>query len=288
MTDLPLPSQPALPLAPPEAPKPSPLARLRRALRMDRPHVAVVRLQGAIGARGPLSDQAVAPLLEAAFGRRPVAVALEVNSPGGSPVQSSLIAARIRRLSEDKKVPVTAFVEDVAASGGYWIAAAADDIVVDRASLVGSIGVIAAGFGFQGAIARWGIERRVHTAGRSKSLLDPFRPESPEDVARLDAWLNQLHDTFIDHVLARRGARLKSDPNLFSGDVWIGDKAVDRGLADAVGHLVPTMKARHGAAIRFRRLGRRRPLLARLGLGAAAEEAVALAEERLLMARWGL
>src|SRR6056297_3317362 len=150
------------------------------------PFVAVVRLQGVIASSSrmtALSDQGTASLIEKAFSRgKPKAVALVINSPGGSPTQSSLIAARIRRLAEEKKVPVHAFVEDVAASGGYWIACAADDIFVDPGSIVGSIGVISAGFGLTGLIDRYGVERRVHTAGKSKSFLDPFKPETPEDV----------------------------------------------------------------------------------------------------------
>ena len=157
------------------------------------PLVAVVRLQGMIAAGGraaSLSDATLAPVIERAFRKgRPRAVALVINSPGGSPVQSSLIAARVRRLAADKKIPVHAFVEDLAASGGYWLATAADDIWLDPASLVGSIGVISAGFGFADLLTRHGIERRVHTAGASKSFMDPFRAEKPEDVARLQAIL---------------------------------------------------------------------------------------------------
>ncbi len=160
------------------------------------PTVAVLRMSGVIasGTRGTLSDQMLAPLLERAFTRgKPDAVALEINSPGGSPVQSSLIGSRIRRLSEEKKVPVFAFVEDVAASGGYWLASAADEIWADESSVVGSIGVISAGFGAHEFLVRQGIERRVYTAGKSKSMLDPFRPEKEEDVARLKSILEDLH-----------------------------------------------------------------------------------------------
>lgn len=253
------------------------------------PVVAVVRLQGAIatGARG-LNNQGLAPVIERAFSRgKPAAVALVINSPGGSPVQSALIASRIRRLAEEKRIPVHAFVEDVAASGGYWLAAAADRIWVDRASIVGSIGVISAGFGLHEMIARIGVERRVHTAGRSKSMLDPFRPEKPEDIERLDAILNDMHATFIDHVKARRGARLKDDPDLFTGAFWTGQGAIDRGLADGIGHLVPKMKEMFGDKVRFRRYGQRRGLLSRLG-GAAVDQAMGVIEERAAYARYGL
>lgn len=253
--------------------------------------VAVVRLTGMIasGGRGSaLSDESVAPLLEKAFRRgKPAAVALLVNSPGGSPVQSSLIGARIRRLADETGVPVIAFVEDVAASGGYWIAAAADEIIVDASSVVGSIGVISASFGAHEFIARQGIERRVHTAGASKSMLDPFRPETDEDVARLRALLDGIHGSFKDHVTARRGAKLPQDRDLFTGDVWIGHGAIEVGLADAVGHLVPVMKARFGDKVRFVPYTLKRGLLRRFG-ATLLHDALAQVEERALYARFGL
>jgi len=255
----------------------------------NRPLVAVIRLQGTIvnSSRG-LDDPGLAPVIERAFARgRPAAVAFEINSPGGSAVQSSLIAARIRRLADEKQVPVFAFVEDVAASGGYWLAAAADEIFVDRGSILGSIGVIAAGFGLDKAIGNYGVDRRVHTAGESKSMLDPFKPENPADVARLQGWLDDLHGTFIDHVKARRGARLADNPDLFTGEVWIGQKAVDQGLADGIGHLVPVMKARFGDKTRFRRYGLRRSLVQRFG-AAMTGDLLALVEERAAFARFGL
>ena len=254
--------------------------------------VAVVRLSGVIAAGGRagsgLSDAGTAALLERAFSRgKPQAVALQLNSPGGSPVQSSLIGARIRRLSEEKRIPVLAFVEDVAASGGYWLAVQADEIWIDPASVVGSIGVIAASFGAQDFIARHGIERRVHTAGRSKSMLDPFRPEKPEDVARLHRLLGQIHTTFIAQVQARRGARLASDADLFTGEVWVGQEAVDLGLADGIGHLVPTLKDRYGKDVKFMVYGPKRSLLQRFGM-ALADDVIGMVEERALFARYGL
>ena len=254
------------------------------------PLVSVVRLQGtiAVGGRGSLSDRAVASQLEKAFSKgKPAAVALEINSPGGSPVQSSLIGARIRRLAEEKKVPVFAFVEDVAASGGYWIASAADEIFVDESSVVGSIGVISAGFGAHVFLQKQGIERRVHTAGKSKSMLDPFRPEQEEDVARLDRLLSELHDTFIGQVTTRRGDKLADDPDLFTGEVWLGRGAVRVGLADGVGHLSEVMKARFGEKVRFRRYEQRRPLLARFG-ATLLRDGIAEIEERAAYARFGL
>ncbi|GAB4265424.1 MAG: S49 family peptidase [Pararhodobacter sp.] len=254
------------------------------------PRVNIVRLQGMIAAdgRGRLSDAAVAPVLERAFrAGRPRAVALVINSPGGSPVQSALIGARIRRLSEDNSVPVHAFVEDAAASGGYWIASAADDIFVDPASIVGSIGVISAGFGLHEAIGKLGIERRVHTAGRSKSQLDPFRPENPDDVERLDTLLGQMHQIFIDHVKARRGARLTGDEDVFDGRFWLGAEAVRLGLADGIGHAVPTLKARYGDKLRLRVFGPKRRFLSRFGLS-LAQDALASVEEAALWARLGV
>lgn len=253
------------------------------------PTVAVVRLQGMIAntQRG-LDDLSLGPVIERAMTRgRPVALALEINSPGGSPVQSSLIAARIRRLAAEKDLPVIAFVEDVAASGGYWLACAADEIWLDRGSIAGSIGVISAGFGLHEAIGRYGVERRVYTAGESKSMLDPFKPENPEDVARLGGWLAELHTYFIDYVKLRRGTRLKDNPALFTGEIWIGHGAVDQGLADGIGHLIPKMKERYGDKVRFRRYGQRRSLLSRFGLSLAAD-ALAQVEERAAYARFGL
>jgi serine protease SohB len=256
------------------------------------PRVAVIRLAGAIGSGGRfgagLNDETLAPVIERAFARgKPVAVALVINSPGGSPAQSSLIAARIRRLAEEKQIPVHAFVEDVAASGGYWLACAADDIWVDASSIVGSIGVIFAGFGFPEFLKRHGIERRVVTAGRSKSLADPFQPEKPEDVARLRALQEPIHAAFIDHVKARRGARLATGADLFNADVWIGQQAVDLGLADGVAHLVPRLRALYGDKVRIVPHGQKRGLMSRLGLSLAGA-VVDAAEDRALWARYGL
>jgi signal peptide peptidase SppA len=253
------------------------------------PFVAVIRLQGMIanGSRG-LDDVSLAPVIERAFSKgKPAAVAIEINSPGGSAAQSSLIAARIRRLAAEKNIPVFAFVEDVAASGGYWLACAGDEIFVDRASIVGSIGVISAGFGLDQAIARYGVERRVHTAGKSKSMMDPFRPEKPEDVERLRGLLADLHDFFIDHVRERRGARLTDNPDLFTGQIWVGAKAIEQGLADGIGHLVPVMKSRFGDKVKFRRYGQRKSLLQRFG-ARLLDDTMSGIEERAAFARFGL
>lgn len=252
------------------------------------PQVAVVRLQGAIasGGRG-LNDAGMADAIEKAFKSKPDAVAIEINSPGGSPVQSSLIAARIRRLADEKKIPVFAFVEDVAASGGYWLAVAADEIYVDRGSIVGSIGVISAGFGLEGSLAKLGAERRIYTAGKSKSMLDPFQPEKPADVKRLKSLLDQLHAYFIDHVATRRAGKLPDGEDLFTGEIWVGEAAIEKGLADHLGHLVPVMKDRFGDKVKFRRYGQKRSFLSRFG-ARVVDDAVAGIEERAAYARFGL
>jgi len=267
----------------------NPLALPARLFRRA-PRVNLVRLQGMIApeGRGRLSDAGIAPLLEKAFrAGRPRAVGLVINSPGGSPVQSALIGARIRRLAEETETPVHAFVEDAAASGGYWIASAADDIHCDPASILGSIGVISSGFGLHEAIAKLGVERRVHTAGRSKSQLDPFRPENPEDIARLDDLLGQMHQVFIDHVKARRGDRLNPETDLFDGRFWLGAEAVRLGLADGLGHAVPVLKRLYGDKVQTRLYGPRRRMLSRFGLS-LAEQAGAAIEESALWARLGV
>jgi len=251
------------------------------------PLVPVITLSGAIttGKRG-LNDARLAPLIEKAFRMKPACVALIINSPGGSPVQSSLIAARIRRLSEGTNVPVHAFVEDVAASGGYWLACAGDKIWVDSSSIVGSIGVIAASFGFSQLMERQGIERRVVTAGKSKSFADPFLPQKPEDVERIRAIQTPIHEAFIAHVKARRGDRLSGD-DLFNADVWVGAQAVATGLVDGVAHLVPKMKEIYGNKVTLLDLGPKQGLLSRFGVSLAGE-ALQAVEDRAAFARFGL
>jgi serine protease SohB len=254
------------------------------------PSVAVIRLSGMIAAsgRGALNDASLAPIIEKAFTKgKPAAVALEVNSPGGSPVQSSLIGARIRRLAEEKDIPVIAFVEDVAASGGYWLAAAADEIYADPSSVVGSIGVISASFGADKFINSYGIERRVYTAGKSKSMLDPFRPENPDDVARLKTVLEDVHTNFIDHVKDRRGAKLAEGQDLFTGEIWLARKAIDVGLIDGIGHLKPILQERFGEKVKLRRYGIKKGFLSRFG-AQMATDAVQGIEERAAYARFGL
>jgi signal peptide peptidase SppA len=271
-----------------------PFARLRGV-----PVVAVVRLAGVIGSFGPwrggLSLAGLAPALERAFAIRGAkAVALAINSPGGSPVQSSLIARRIRALAMEKKLPVLAFAEDVAASGGYWLATAGDEIYADQSSIVGSIGVISAGFGFQEMLQRVGVERRVHTAGSRKSMLDPFRPERPEDVARLEALQREIHDSFKSQVRERRGGRLKGDEEtLFSGEFWSGRRALELGLIDGIGDMRTVLRDRFGDKVRFRLVGAQRGWLMRRLRSSSmpedwARDLIGAVEERALWVRFGL
>ncbi len=282
-------------------------------LRRPQPEVAVLRMTGVIGGFGPLrsgmSLASLEPLIERAFAQpRLKAVALVINSPGGSPAQSALIAKRVRDLAQEKDVPVLAFCEDVAASGGYWLACAADEIFVQPTSIVGSIGVITSGFGFPELMDKIGVERRVYTAGEHKSTLDPFRPENPEDVARLKELQLELHDVFKEMVRDRRGQRLKAEDDLlFSGEFWAGGKSVELGLADSLGELRQVLRDRFGKRVRLRRIQGPKRLLRRLGLGRGRSEAglgvwgggfpapedwaaglMSAAEERALWSRFGL
>jgi serine protease SohB len=247
--------------------------------------IPVIRLTGVIGTmplRGGLTLQGIEPTLAAAFAvKRAPLVALSINSPGGSPVQSSLIARRIRDLATEKGKPVVAFVEDIAASGGYWLALAADEIFVDRASIVGSIGVISAGFGLNGAIERLGIERRVHTTGPRKALLDPFRPEQPGDLEVLRELHGDILASFKALVESRRGGKLALPAEeLYSGRVWSGDKAVAHGLVDGIGELRGILRQRHGERVRLKPMNRQRSWLQRRfgmsRLGPAEQLAAAL------------
>ena len=226
-------------------------ARFRRGAAI----VPVVRLSGVIGAVTPLrpglSLAGIARTLERAFATKHAkAVALVINSPGGSPVQSRQIYLRIRQLAAEKKLPVLVFVEDVAASGGYMIACAGDEIFCDPSSILGSIGVVGGSFGFQEAIRRLGIERRLYTAGAHKAMLDPFLPENPDDVARLKALQREIHQIFIALVKESRGARLKgADDTLFTGEYWAGESSIALGLADGIGDLRSTLRARYGEKV---------------------------------------
>lgn len=266
--------------------------------------VPVVRLSGTIGAVTPLrpglSLSGVSKLLEKAFEtKRAKAVALVINSPGGSPVQSHQIYARIRQLAETKKIPVLVFVEDVAASGGYMIACAGDEIFCDPSSILGSIGVIGGTFGFQDLIKKIGIERRIYTSGEHKSSLDPFLPESPDDVARLKAIQREIHDSFIDLVKRSRGARLQGEADyLFSGEYWAGERSVKLGLADGIGDLRSVLRARYGERVRMPVIAPKSGLLSSLagrkpGAGAMigagfADDLISALETRALWARYGL
>jgi signal peptide peptidase SppA len=267
--------------------------------RRRQPTVGIVRLTGAIGLprpvrEGGLSIGSIADSLERAFGLKNLqAVALAINSPGGSPVQSSLIAKRIRALATEKKVPVLAFVEDLAASGGYWLATAGDEIYADESSILGSIGVVSAGFGFTELLQRIGVERRVHTAGERKAMLDPFRAERSEEVARLKELQQEIHDNFKAQVRERRGSRLKGEEtDLFSGEMWTARRALALGLIDGIGDLRGILRGRFGDKVRMVSVSPRRGWLRRrLGLelpAAWAEEAIAAVEERALWARFGL
>ncbi len=269
-----------------------------------KPIVPVVRLNGAIGMnigfRQGLTLASVAPLLERAFSYpRAAAVALTINSPGGSPVQSNLIHRRIRDLATEKKLPVLAFTEDAAASGGYLIACAADEIFADPSSIVGSIGVVSSGFGFHELIARHGIERRLYTTGESKAILDPFQPEKPEDVARLKSLQTRVFDAFKQLVRDRRAGKLDESQGdeLFSGAFWAGEDALSLGLIDGIGDLRSILRKRFGDKVRLRPVQAPRPgLLSQMmrpppGAGGSLidpHEALAVMEERALWSRLGL
>lgn len=269
--------------------------------------VPVVRLSGVIGAVTPLRPgmtlAGVARTLERAFAvANAKAVALVVNSPGGSPVQSRQIYLRIRQLSREKEIPVLVFVEDVAASGGYMIACAGDEIFCDPSSILGSIGVVGGGFGFTELIRKIGVERRLYTAGEHKATLDPFLPENPEDVARLKTIQREIHATFIELVKASRGGRLKAaDELLFTGEYWAGERSVALGLADAIGDLRSTLRARFGDKVSTPLIAPSTGLLSGLlgrkagagtltslgGMAGMPDELISALETRAIWARFG-
>ena len=273
--------------------------------RADIPVVPVVRLSGVIGVSTPLKPglmlSSIARSLERAFSTHNArAVALIVNSPGGSPSQSHLIYRRIRQLAEEKKLPVITFIEDVGASGGYMLACAGDEIVCDQFSIVGSIGVVGGSFGFPKLMEKLGVERRVYTAGERKVMLDPFQPEKPEDVKRIKAIQKDIHEHFIALVKQSRGARLKgAEKTLFSGEFWTAQDAIELGLADRIGDLRAILRERYGEKVRTPLVaadrglfGRRIPGLGSLealvrqdGLGA---DLISALEARALWGRYGL
>jgi signal peptide peptidase SppA len=271
-------------------------------LRDPPPVVPVVRFDGVIAPRqwrGAMSLASHAAALERAFRmKRAVGVAIIVNSPGGSPVQSSLLYRRIRQLSEERHLPVFAFAEDVAASGGYWLVLAGDEVYADETSILGSIGVVSSGFGFTRLIDRIGVDRRLHTAGENKSLLDPFLPENERDLERLTALQQDIHGAFKDHVKHRRLGKIDAaDESLFSGEVMTGRMALAKGLIDGIGDLRTVMKARFGERVRLVPVAserRRRWSLGRLRRGVDTERLGFVAdlagwlEARLLWARFGL
>ena len=276
-----------------------PLVGDRLADRIERaPIVPVIRLTGIIGQYGParrgLTLAALTTSIEHAFKiPRARCVALVINSPGGSPVQSALIAKRIRALADEKGLPVVAFCEDVAASGGYWLACAADEIYAEGGSIVGSIGVLSASFGFPALLERIGVERRVHTAGDRKAMLDPFRPEDPKDVKHLKSIQKELHDQFKAYVRERRAERLSAnEKTLFNGEFWTGLKAFELGLIDGIGDLRSVMRDRFGERVRLRLMTRPRGWIQRrLGIEretSLAHELISSIEERAIWTRYGL
>ncbi|PSJ61476.1 S49 family peptidase [Pseudaminobacter soli (ex Li et al. 2025)] len=279
---------------------------LPKSMRSEVVTIPVVRLHGAIMSGGgpfrpTLSLATTAGLIEKAFAFPDApAVAISINSPGGSPVQSRLIYKRIRDLAAEKKKKVLVFVEDIAASGGYMIAVAGDEIIADPSSIVGSIGVISASFGFPELMKKIGVERRVYTAGTNKAVLDPFKPEKKEDVERLKALQLDVHGTFIDMVKERRGAKLKDDPDLFTGLFWSGKRGLELGLIDNLGDMRTVLKDRFGPKTQLRLITPSRGLFGRkLGVfgssfsaadvaSAAASGLIDAAEERALWSRFGL
>jgi signal peptide peptidase SppA len=269
--------------------------------------IPVVRLHGTITAGGSrfkpaLNLASVAPMLDKAFSKDGPVVAISVNSPGGSPVQSRMIFQRIRSLAEEKNKKVLMFVEDVAASGGYMIAIAGDEIIADPTSIVGSIGVVSGGFGFPELLKKIGVERRVYTAGENKAILDPFQPEKEGDIDYLKSLQLEIHKVFIDMVTARRGARLADDETIFSGLFWTGTRGLELGLIDGLGDMRVELKRRYGPKVKLELItgarslfGRRVPgvsLAAMPGVdhlaAAAVSGLVETAEDRALWGRFGL
>ena len=236
------------------------------------PLVPVLRLSGAIGISSPfdpgLNLASLAEQIEKAFSfKKAKAVALQVNSPGGSPVQSKLIFNRIRALSEENEIPVYTFVEDVAASGGYWLALSGDEVYADNSSIIGSIGVISAGFGFDKAIKKIGVDRRVYTAGERKMSLDPFQPEVPEEVERLKALQKDIHQAFRALVENRRGEKIaEAGDMLFTGEFWSGNRALELGLIDGIGDLRSVMREKFGDKVNLKLIQSKRGLFRRLGV----------------------
>lgn len=272
-----------------------------RMMKRGGPVIPVVRLQGTIAAEqrpGRLNIASVGPLLKRAFSvKKAPAVALIINSPGGSAVQSRLISKMIRDLADEHDKHVLVFIEDVAASGGYFIAVGGDEIIADPSSIVGSIGVIYAGFGFEEAIAKLGITRRIHTAGRNKSMLDPFVAEKKADIDRLKKFELDVHQVFIDHVKSRRGDKITAkDDDIYTGEWWTAVSGIELGLIDALGDMHTVLRERYGKDVRLKPIAAKRSLIqmprfgfsASIDAGTITSEALATLEDRALWSRFGL
>ena len=260
--------------------------------------IPTMRLSGIISSQSGITGSGLAinsldKLIEKLFSdKKSPAIALIINSPGGSPTQSSLIAKKIIKLSKEKKKKVYAFVEDVAASGGYWLACSADEIYIDQNSVIGSIGVISPGFGFVDLIKKIGIERRVYTSGKSKSFLDPFREEKKEDIDRLKNIQQQIHDNFINYVKERRSSKLdklKFD-DIFSGLFWVGNKAIELGLADGIGSINEVLEKKFGKKVKIKMINQKKSFLQKRFSSSIfnSEEILAKVEEKLMLSRFGL
>ncbi len=260
--------------------------------------IPTLRLSGVIASQGGIASSSLSinnleKLIEKLFSdKKSPAVALIINSPGGSPTQSSLIAKKIIDLSREKKKSVIAFVEDVAASGGYWLACAADEIYIDQNSVLGSIGVISPGFGFVDLLKKVGIERRVYTSGKSKSFLDPFREEKKEDIDRLKDIQEQIHDNFINYVKSRRKNKLKEESlnDIFSGLFWVGKKAIDLGLADGIGSINQILQKKFGKKVKIKMINQKKSFLQRRFSSTIInpEEILNKIEEKVMLSRFGL
>ena len=260
--------------------------------------IPTLRLSGIIAAQSGIASSSLSinnleKLIDKLFSeKKSPAVAIIINSPGGSPTQSSLIAKKIIDLAKEKKKQVIAFVEDVAASGGYWLACAADEIYIDQNSVVGSIGVISPGFGFVDLLKKAGIERRVYTSGKSKSFLDPFKEEKKEDIDRLKDIQEQIHDNFINYVKSRRGSKLNKTKlkEIFSGLFWVGDKAIDLGLADGIGSITQVLENKFGKKIKIKMINQKKSFLQRRFSSSVlnSDEILNKIEEKFMLSRFGL
>ena len=258
-------------------------------------NVSVIPLNGVIaanmGRRKGLNLNELDKNIEQAFSVKNLkAVALQINSPGGSPVQSEMIANRIRELSDKNNIPVLAFVEDVAASGGYWLACSADEIIASKASIIGSIGVVSSGFGFNKAIEKIGIDRRLYTSGDNKAILDPFLPENPEDIKRLKAIQNELHIQFITFVKSRRGSKIKDDnKEVFTGAFWSGEKSLEIGLIDSFGEMKCILKERFGSQVKIKEFSPKKKFFGFSSLlSGALDMLIHRFEEKSIFNRFGL